>query len=179
MPPPSFLSSNGDADGQRVPERRVLRPGVGHREGVGPHTSRLTGASSLGPGQKQTTRHGTPGRPRRIPTAHLPPPTVPDAPSPLTSKQRTHLRGLAHPLKPLLHVGKEGVTVPTIRAVREAFNTRELLKVKVLESAPAPARDVGAALVAEVEDAAVVQVVGRTLTLYRPHPDAPVIRLPR
>ncbi len=106
-------------------------------------------------------------------------PTVPDAPSALTSKQRTHLRGLAHALKPLLHVGKEGVTVPTLRAVRDAFSNRELLKVRVLDSAPASAREAAAALVAEVEDAAVVQVVGRTVTLYRPHPDAPVIRLPK
>jgi RNA-binding protein len=104
---------------------------------------------------------------------------VPDAPSPLTSKQRAHLRGLAHALKPLLHVGKEGVTVPAIRAARDAFNTRELLKVKVLEGAPAPAREVAQALAAEIEDAVVVQIVGRTVTLYRPHPDAPVIRLPR
>jgi len=98
---------------------------------------------------------------------------------PLSSKQRAHLRGLAHPLKPLVHVGKEGVTVPTLRAVRDALNTRELLKVRVLESAPASAREVAAALAAEIEDAAVVQVVGRTVTLYRPHPDAPEIRLPK
>lgn len=97
----------------------------------------------------------------------------------LTSKQRAHLRGLAHALKPLVHVGKEGVTVPTIRAVRDAFNKRELLKVRVLESAPASARAVAEALAAEVEDARVVQVVGRTVTLYRPDPDAPVIRLPK
>lgn len=97
---------------------------------------------------------------------------------PLSSKQRTHLRGLAHALKPLVHVGKEGVTVPTIRAVRDALRTRELLKVRVLDNAPAPARDVANALVAEVEEAAVVQVMGRTVTLYRPHPDAPEIRLP-
>jgi RNA-binding protein len=109
---------------------------------------------------------------------------VPDA-APLTSKQRTHLRGLAHALKPLLHVGKEGVTVPTIRALRDAFNTRELLKVRVLESAPAPARAVAEALAADVEGATVVQVVGRTATLYRPYPDGlprpggePPVRLP-
>ena len=101
---------------------------------------------------------------------------MPDAP--LTSKQRAHLRGLAHSLKPLLHVGKEGVTVPTIRAARDAFNTRELVKVRVLDAAPEPARAVAQALAAEIEDAVVVQVVGRTAILYRPHPDAPVIRLP-
>jgi RNA-binding protein len=103
----------------------------------------------------------------------------------LSSKQRTHLRGLAHALKPLLHVGKEGVTVPAVRSLRDAFNTRELLKVRVLESAPIPARAVAEALAADVEGAVVVQVVGRTVTLYRPYPEdlprpggEPEIRLP-
>ena len=96
----------------------------------------------------------------------------------LSSKQRAHLRGLAHALKPLLHVGKEGVTVPTIRALREAFNNRELVKVRVLDSAPASPREVAEALAKDVENAAVVQVVGRTAVLYRPHPDEPDIRLP-
>jgi RNA-binding protein len=124
---------------------------------------------------------GTAGAPPSY-AAHpfaLPLPVPDQVPSPLTSKQRAHLRGLAHALKPLFHVGKEGVTVPAIRAVRDAFNTRELLKVKVLEGAPEPARAVAQALAAEIEDAAVVQVVGRTVTLYRPHPDEPEIRLPK
>ena len=47
----------------------------------------------------------------------------------LTSKQRAHLRSLAHHLKPLLHLGKEGLTESTYGAVESAFNTRELLKV--------------------------------------------------
>lgn len=98
--------------------------------------------------------------------------------TPLSSKQRAHLRGLAHALKPLVHVGKDGVTVPTIRALREAFNTRELVKVRVLDNAPSSPRGVAEALVADVEDAAVVQVVGRTAVLFRPHPDEPEIKLP-
>ncbi|MDX1418797.1 MAG: ribosome assembly RNA-binding protein YhbY [Rubricoccaceae bacterium] len=97
----------------------------------------------------------------------------------LSSKQRAHLRGLAHALKPLVHIGKEGATVPTIRALREAFNTRELVKVRVLDSAPSPPREVGEALVQEIEGAVVVQVVGRTVVIYRPDPDAPEIKLPR
>src|SRR5690606_20232055 len=113
-----------------------------------------------------------PRRPHPVP--RLTPPPVPD----LTSKQRAHLRGLAHSLKPLLHVGKEGVTVPAIRALRDAFNNRELVTARVLESAPGETRDVAPTLAAEVEGATVVQVVGRTVTLYRPDPDAPEIKLP-
>jgi RNA-binding protein len=96
----------------------------------------------------------------------------------LTSKQRAHLRSLANPLKPVLQVGKEGVTDATVRSLEEALNTRELVKVKVQEHAPAEAREVGEALAARVEGLAVVATIGRTAIVYRPDPEKPEIRLP-
>jgi RNA-binding protein len=96
----------------------------------------------------------------------------------LTTKQRAHLKALAHPLKPILHLGKEGVTDAAARTVEEAFNTRELLKIKILDTAPESARDTGAALAARVPGGHLVQVIGRTVVLYRPHPEKPTIKLP-
>ena len=96
----------------------------------------------------------------------------------LTPKQRTHLRAMGHALKPLLHVGKEGVTKEAAAALEEALSTRELLKVRVLEAAPEPARESAHALASRVEGVHVVQVVGRTALIYRSHPDKPGIRLP-
>jgi RNA-binding protein len=95
----------------------------------------------------------------------------------LSTKQRAHLKALAHPLKPILHVGKEGVTDNAVRVVEDAFNTRELLKIKVLDTAPASARETGEALAARVANGHLVQVIGRTVVLYRPHPEKPGIRL--
>ena len=83
----------------------------------------------------------------------------------LTTKQRAHLRSLAHRLRPILHVGKEGVTETSARAVEAAFNGRELIKIRVLESAPAGAREVGEALAGRVAAAHLVQVIGRTVVL--------------
>ena len=97
----------------------------------------------------------------------------------LTTKQKAHLKALAHPLKPILHVGREGVTEAVAATVGDAFNTRELLKVKVLDGAPESAKETGAALAGRVEGAHLVQVIGRTLVLYRPHPEKPTIKLPR
>ncbi len=74
-------------------------------------------------------------------------------------------------MKPIFQVGKEGVTDRAIDAVRDAFNTREILKIKVLDSAPANARATGEALASGIEDAQVVQVIGRTVVLYRPEPE--------
>lgn len=96
----------------------------------------------------------------------------------LTSKQRAHLRSLAHPLKPLAHIGKEGVTPAAIRSVQQTFDTHELIKVRVLEAAPEEARETGYALAQGLSGAEVVQTVGRTVTLYRPDPETPIITLP-
>jgi RNA-binding protein len=96
----------------------------------------------------------------------------------LTARQRAHLKALAHPLKPILQIGKDGVTDAVARTVEDAFHTRELLKVKVLEAAPAGAREVGESLAGGVPGVKLVQVIGRTVVLYRRHPEQPELRLP-
>jgi RNA-binding protein len=96
----------------------------------------------------------------------------------LTARQRAHLKVLAHPLKPILQIGKDGVTDAVARTTEDAFHTRELLKVKVLESAPAGAREVGESLAGGIAGVELVQVIGRTIVLYRTHPEQPQIRLP-
>ena len=98
--------------------------------------------------------------------------------SDLTSKQRAHLRGLAHALRPAAHVGKEGVTPAAVRALQQTFDTHELVKVRVLEAAPEDARETAHALAAQIDGAHVVQTVGRNATLYRADPETPQIRLP-
>ncbi len=89
----------------------------------------------------------------------------------LTSKRRAQLRAEAHELKPLVQIGKEGVNEATSKAVREALRRRALLKVRVLDGAPDGPRETAEKLVADVIDLEVVQIMGRTLTLFRPNPD--------
>jgi RNA-binding protein len=97
----------------------------------------------------------------------------------LTARQRAHLKSLAHPLKPLVQIGKESVSAGVAASIEAAFNSRELLKVKLLDTAPDDVRDAAGALADMVEGAAVVQVIGRTIVLYRRHPEQPQIELPR
>ena len=97
----------------------------------------------------------------------------------LTSKQRAHLRKLAHRLKPVVLVGAEGVSDTLLGSISDAFNTRELLKVKLQESAPLSVRDAAAAIAAALDDVYPVQTIGRTIVLYRADPEEPEIRLPR
>ncbi len=96
----------------------------------------------------------------------------------ITPKQRAHLKSLAHHLKPVVFVGKEGITDQTVRSLEEAFNTRELLKVKILEAAPMSAREGAQALAERIEGAAAVQAIGRVAVLYRPDPEKPEIQFP-
>ena len=58
----------------------------------------------------------------------------------LTSKQRAYLRSLAATVEPILHVGKGGVSPTMLKQADDALTARELLKGRVLETAPEEAR---------------------------------------
>ena len=96
----------------------------------------------------------------------------------LTSKQRAHLRKLAHHLKPIVLVGGDGVTEALISSVSDAFNSRELLKVKLQESASIKVREAANQIADALEDVHAVQTIGKTMVLYRRDPEDPEIRLP-
>ena len=96
----------------------------------------------------------------------------------LTGKQRSFLRGLAHHLVPVVHVGKDGLGDTIIAATREAIAVHELIKVKVLETAP-DSRDEVAEPLAKATGAHVVATIGRIVVLYRMHDEKPVIDLPK
>jgi RNA-binding protein len=79
----------------------------------------------------------------------------------------------------VVQVGGDGVSDTVIAAIRDAFNTRELLKVKVAEGAPVDARAAADDIARRVDDVRIAQVIGRTIVAYRPFPEAPEIELPR
>lgn len=78
----------------------------------------------------------------------------------------------------MVQVGAEGIGDGLVRSVEDALRTRELIKVRVLESAPVEAGHVARELVARIDNASVAQVIGRTVVLYRPSPEKPQIVLP-
>jgi RNA-binding protein len=94
----------------------------------------------------------------------------------LSGKQRKHLRGLAHHLSALVRVGHEGLSAGLKDAIDEALGTHELIKIKLLESAPVGKKEF-AEEVAQRCGAHVAGVVGRTVILYRRHPEKPQVRL--
>ena len=90
----------------------------------------------------------------------------------LRGKDRATLRGEAHHLTALVHVGKEGITPTLLASLEDALRTRELVKVQLIKSAELSAKDAARELAAAT-GAEVVQVIGRTTTLYRENPDLP------
>ena len=97
----------------------------------------------------------------------------------LSSHQRKYLESLAHSLEPIVRIGKQGLEAKIVLSVSEAFYTHELIKIKLLDSAPVDAGD-AAREICEATDAELVRVIGRVIVLYRPFSDKPPkIELPR
>ncbi len=84
----------------------------------------------------------------------------------MTGKERAGLRAEAHHLSPLVHVGHQGLTPSVFQSLDDALRTRELVKIQLGRSVDESARDLAGALADQV-GADVVQVIGRTATLYR------------
>ncbi len=86
-----------------------------------------------------------------------------------TGKERAALRAEAHHIDALVHVGQAGLTPALLQALDDALRTRELVKVQLVRNAELAARDAAGQMAAHL-DAEVVQVIGRTVTLYRHNP---------
>lgn len=96
----------------------------------------------------------------------------------LTTKQRAYLRSLATSIDTIMQIGKGGVSEPLIKTVNDALTARELIKMKVLETAGYTPREIVEEL-ALACNAAVVTVIGSKIVLYRPNTEKPKIELPR
>jgi len=96
----------------------------------------------------------------------------------MTSKQRAYLRGLANTMDPIVHVGKGGVSDAMKKQADDALTARELIKGRVLETAPEAVKDIAADIASSV-NAEIVHVIGRTFVLYRRNDKEPKITLPR
>lgn len=88
----------------------------------------------------------------------------------LTSRERTHLKGRAHALEPIVRVGQAGLSDAVVAEADRALTAHELIKVRI-DAADRDARvELGDAL-CERTGATAVQRVGKVLVLWRPAPD--------
>lgn len=95
----------------------------------------------------------------------------------MTSKQRAYLKGLAMNIEPIFQIGKYGLTPEVTEAVRETFNTRELVKIAVLKNCLDDPKQI-AGMLADRTGAQVVQVIGKKIVLYKESKEHKKIELP-
>jgi RNA-binding protein len=96
----------------------------------------------------------------------------------LTGKQKRYLRAEAHHLTPIFQVGKGGVNDNLIKHVEEALEVRELIKVSVLNNNTDDRNEIAGAI-ANGAGAELVQLIGKTIVLYKESRENKHIELPR
>ena len=90
-----------------------------------------------------------------------------NTPFTLTGKQARYLRGLGHKLRPVVMIGRHEITEQVLASLEENLECHELIKVKLQEGCLTDRREIATQLSAAT-GAAVAQVLGKTILLYRP-----------
>jgi RNA-binding protein len=96
----------------------------------------------------------------------------------LTSKQKQFLKGVAHPLSPVVRVGKGGVSDAVVEETKKSVDAHELIKVRIDADDSALRKELASKLAA-ASDSQMAGMVGKTLILYRQRDEKPGIKLPK
>ena len=84
----------------------------------------------------------------------------------MNTKERSFLRSKANPIKPLVFLGKDGISENVLAEVETALFHNELIKLSVLKACPTDAKS-AANEIAQRTGSEVVQVLGGKITLYK------------
>ncbi len=95
----------------------------------------------------------------------------------LTPAQRQYLKGLAHPLSPVIIIGEKGLTEAVLKETERALAAHELIKIKA-GSDQKETRGQWLEQICVELGASPVQQIGKILVIYRAA-EKPAIQLPR
>ncbi|MDX2472020.1 MAG: ribosome assembly RNA-binding protein YhbY [SAR324 cluster bacterium] len=98
--------------------------------------------------------------------------------TPLSGKQKSHLRSLGHHLKPLLQVGKGGITDSFIDQLKIILETHELIKIKVIKNSDLDLSEAEEQITSKLP-CQIAQKIGKTLLIYLPNQEEPKIKIPK
>ena len=84
----------------------------------------------------------------------------------LTPKERAYLRSLANTVPAIFQYGKDGLSENFIKQIDAALETRELIKISLLETADCSAKEL-APKICEAANCQSVQIIGRKIVFYR------------
>ncbi len=85
----------------------------------------------------------------------------------LSKTQLKTLRKLSHKEKPILQIGKQGLTEAFIEQIDSALEKRELIKFNILQNSDESIQEVAEDIASQL-NAQIVQTIGSTAILYRP-----------
>lgn len=84
----------------------------------------------------------------------------------LTGKQKSRLRGVAQTRRPLFQIGKDAISDNMIKTIQDSLEAHELVKISMLKTCALSVNEAAVELSAATHSE-VVQVIGRSFTLYR------------
>jgi RNA-binding protein len=85
--------------------------------------------------------------------------------------QKQYLKGLAHPLKPIIQVGHNGITSALCKMILIAFDAHELIKIKFNSLEQRDEKFTLAEEIAKATNSIFVSALGKTAIFYRQHPE--------
>jgi RNA-binding protein len=94
----------------------------------------------------------------------------------LTSQQIRYLRGLTHPLHPVVMIGEKGLSDNVVAEIESALDHHELVKIRI--RADRETRKEFIRKISENLGAEKVHVIGQVACFFRRNPKKPVIALP-
>ncbi len=83
----------------------------------------------------------------------------------LNGKQKRYLRSLAVNIRPIVQIGKGGLTNEILTSIRKAADARELIKVNILQNSDESRDNVADAI--EEMGLDVVQIIGRNIVVFK------------
>jgi RNA-binding protein len=90
----------------------------------------------------------------------------------LTASEKKFLKGLAHPMTPMVQIGKEGLSPGVLGSTSKELLNHELIKVKIGNNSGLEKHHT-AEFLAEKTNSSLVQLIGKTIILYKANPKKP------
>lgn len=85
----------------------------------------------------------------------------------IDKKDKYRLRALANTLKPIVIIGKDGLSENSVIAIKEAIKAHELIKISVLKTYTGLDVKELAMLICNTIDATLIFNVGRVFVIYK------------
>lgn len=89
----------------------------------------------------------------------------------LNKKDKFRLRALANQLKPVVIIGKEGLSENVLVSIKEVIKTHELIKISILKTYTGLPTEKLADLICSTIAAEKIFVVGKVFVIYKKNKD--------